>query len=159
MAADKALAKHALRDAGLPTPDFFAFSETAFRELGAAGRCPRSRRGWPSPSWSSRPTQGSALGIRVARTPDDVPAALMTAFSYDRKVVLERHVPGRELAVSVVGGEPLPVVEAVVGEGDLYDFEARYEIGRTTFVCPAELEPAVAERVTEVALGTWTTLG
>jgi D-alanine-D-alanine ligase len=73
--------------------------------------------------------------------------------------VLERHVPGRELAVSVVDGETLPVVEAVVGQGDLYDFEARYEIGRTTFVCPAELEPAVAERVTEVALGTWSTLG
>jgi D-alanine-D-alanine ligase len=157
--ADKALAKHALRDAGLPTPDFFAFSETAFRELGAARALPEIEARLAFPIVVKPATQGSALGIRVARTPGDVPAALMTAFSYDRKVVLERHVPGRELAVSVVDGETLPVVEAVVGQGDLYDFEARYEIGRTTFVCPAELEPAVAERVTEVALGTWSTLG
>jgi D-alanine-D-alanine ligase len=158
-AADKALAKHALRDAGLPTPDFFAFSETAFRELGAARALPEIEARLAFPIVVKPASQGSALGIRVARTPADVPAALMTAFSYDRKVVLERHVPGRELAVSVVGGEALPVVEAVVRSGDLYDFEARYEIGRTTFECPAELEPAVAERVTEIASGTWATLG
>ena len=35
--ADKVLAKHAMRDAGIPTPDFYAFNETAFKELGAAG--------------------------------------------------------------------------------------------------------------------------
>ena len=41
--------------------------------------------------------------------------------------------------MSVLDGEALPVVEAVPREEDFYDFEARYEIGRTTFVCPAEL--------------------
>ena len=91
--------------------------------------------------------QGSALGIKFARTASDVPAAIVSAFSYDRKVLLERYVPGRDLAVSIVeeGDEPraLPVVEAVPEGRDFYDFEARYEIGRTRFVCPAELPDGV----------------
>ena len=59
---------------------------------------------------------------------------------------------GRELAVSVLGGEALPIVEAIPRESDRYDFEARYEIGRTEFVCPAELEPERAAAVHEAAL-------
>ena len=73
-----------------------------------------------------------------------MPAALVAAFSYDRKVLLERYVAGRDLAVSILGEgdapRALPIVEAVPREEDFYDFEARYEIGRTTFVCPAELD-------------------
>ena len=56
---------------------------------------------------------GSALGIKFARSAEDVPAALVAAFSYDSKVLLERYVEGRDLAVSILDGEPLPVVEAV----------------------------------------------
>jgi D-alanine-D-alanine ligase len=57
------------------------------------------------------------------------------------------------------GPEALPVVEAIPTEEDFYDFEARYEIGRTRFVCPAELPPAVTLRAHQLALATWQTLG
>src|ERR671928_156638 len=60
--------------------------------------------------------QGSALGVKFARTAQDVPAALVAAFSYDSRVLLERHVAGRDVAVSVLDGRPLPVVEAVPRE-------------------------------------------
>ena len=60
------------------------------------------------------------------------------------RVLLEHYVEGRELAVSVLGDQPLPIVEAIPASGDRYDFEARYEIGRTTFVCPAQLQRMVA---------------
>jgi D-alanine-D-alanine ligase len=46
----------------------------------------------------------------------------------------------------------LPIVEAVPEREDFYDFEARYEIGATRFVCPAELASDVAERAGEIAL-------
>ena len=141
---DKVLAKHALRDAGLPTPDFYAFSQTAFESLGAARALPAIEERLDFPVVVKPAAQGSALGIRFAPTAADVPAAIVAAFSYDTKVLLERHVAGRELAVSVLDGpdgpEALPVVEAIPRGGDHYDFEARYEIGRTDFVCPAELD-------------------
>src|SRR6185369_11334737 len=119
------------------TPDFYAFNETAFRELGAAEALPAIEERLAFPVVVKPAAQGSALGIKFASSAADVPGALVAAFSYDRKVLLERHVAGRDLAVSIVDGEPLPVVEAVPNEEDFYDFEARYEIGRTTFVCPA----------------------
>jgi D-alanine-D-alanine ligase len=162
-AADKVLAKHAMRDTGIPTPDFFAFNETAFRELGAAQALPAIEQRLEFPIVVKPAGQGSALGIKFARTTADVPAALVAAFSYDRKVLLERHVPGRDLAVSIVerDGAPtaLPIVEAVPKQEDFYDFEARYEIGRTTFVCPAELGSIVSERASALALEVFELLG
>jgi D-alanine-D-alanine ligase len=160
---DKVLAKHLLRDAGIPTPDFHAFSETAFRELGAAQALPAIEQALAFPLVVKPAAQGSALGIKFARVAADVPMALVSAFSYDRKVLLERYVPGRDLAVSVVeeDGEPLPlpIVEAVPNEKDFYDFEARYEIGRTRFVCPAELPEEVAQRAQELAVAVYRALG
>jgi D-alanine-D-alanine ligase len=160
---DKVLAKHLLRAEGIPTPDFHAFSETAFRELGAAQALPAIEQQLSFPLVVKPAAQGSAFGIKFARTAADVPAALIAAFSYDRKVLLERYVPGRDLAVSIVeeDGEPrpLPIVEAVPNERDFYDFEARYEIGRTRFVCPADLPDPVAERTQELAVAAYRALG
>ncbi len=96
--------------------------------------------------------------MKFARSRAELPGAIVGALSYDRKVVLERYVRGRDLAVSVldcagrraarrrrVGAEPvaLPVVEAIPREEEFYDYESRYEIGMTTFVCPAELPDGV----------------
>jgi D-alanine-D-alanine ligase len=165
-AADKVLAKHAMRDRGIPTPDFYAFNETAFRELGAAQALPAIEARLEFPIVVKPASQGSALGIKFARTPADVPGALVAAFSYDRKVLLERHVPGRDLAVSVLeddgGPRALPIVEAVPvaqGEDDFYDFESRYEIGRTKFVCPAALSPEVTTSAQEMALAVYELIG
>ena len=88
-----------------------------------------------------------------------MPPALVAAFSYSHKVLLERHVHGRELAVSILGDEPLPVVEAVPREEDFYDFSARYTIGRTSFVCPAALDDAQTERARTLALDVFRLLG
>ncbi|HEY6550685.1 MAG TPA: D-alanine--D-alanine ligase [Solirubrobacterales bacterium] len=156
---DKVMAKHELRSAGIPTPDWFAFNETAFRELGAADALGglEERLGFPLVVKPSR--GGSALGVRFAENWFDVPEALISAFSYDDRVLLERFVDGRELAVSVLGSEPLPIVEAIPNSGDSYDFEARYEIGRTSFVCPAGLGVEEAAAVTETALAAYGTLG
>ena len=160
---DKVLTKHLLMQEGLPTPDFFAFSEIAFRELGAADALPAIEERLGFPLVVKPAAQGSALGIKFARTAADVPAAIVSAFSYDRKVLLERYVPGRDLAVSIVeeGGEPraLPVVEALPEGRDFYDFEARYEIGRTRFVCPAELTEETAARTQQLAVAAYRALG
>ncbi|HEX8208297.1 MAG TPA: D-alanine--D-alanine ligase, partial [Solirubrobacteraceae bacterium] len=157
--ADKVLAKHAFRDAGLPTPDFFAWNEAAFKQLGAADALPAIEERLEFPIVVKPARQGSALGIKFARNAADVPGALVAAFSYDAKVLLERFVSGRELAVSVLGGEVLPIVEAIPRDEDFYDFEARYEIGRTDFVCPADLDPATTERVRDTALAAYRLLG
>ena len=94
--ADKVLAKHLLRDAGIPTPEFHSFNETAFRELGAAAALKDIERNLGFPLVVKPAGQGSALGIKFARSSEEVPGALLAAFSYDRKVLLERYVRGRD---------------------------------------------------------------
>jgi D-alanine-D-alanine ligase len=156
---DKSLAKHSMREAGVPTPDWFAFNQAAFRELGAADALAQLERSLGFPLVVKPSRGGSSLGIKFAGAPAEVPQALVSAFSYDDRVVLERFVDGRELAVGVVGEEALPVVEALPAEGDRYDFEARYAIGRTRFVCPAELGEEEERSVVEAALATYRALG
>jgi D-alanine-D-alanine ligase len=158
-ATDKVMAKYLMLESGIPTPEFFAFNATAFRELGAAEALPAIEDRLEFPIVVKPSSQGSALGIKFARTAQDVPAALVAAFSYDSKVLLERYIAGRDLGVSILDGEPLPVVEAVPRDEAFYDFEARYEIGRTDFVCPAELAPEVTARAQELALATYGLLG
>ncbi|MDX6724705.1 MAG: D-alanine-D-alanine ligase [Solirubrobacteraceae bacterium] len=157
--ADKVLSKHAMCDAGLPTPDFYSFTETAFKQLGAADALGAIEERLEFPIVVKPADQGSALGVKFARSAADVPGALVAAFSYSSKVLLERHVQGRELAVSILGDEALPVVEAVPREEDFYDFSARYTIGRTSFVCPAQLGDALTARSQALALDVFRLLG
>ena len=155
---DKVAAKHDLRAAGVPTPDWAAFNALAFRELGAADALEEIEASLGFPLVIKPAAGGSSLGVRFAATAQEVPESLVAAFSYDDRVLLERHVDGRELAVSLLNGIALPVVEARPREEDRFSYEARYEIGRTEYVCPAEL--GVAEgAVLDAAMRTWDTLG
>jgi D-alanine-D-alanine ligase len=156
---DKVLTKHALRDVGIPTPDFLAFDRTAFRDLGVARALPAIEARLALPLVVKPARGGSSLGVRFVAADEELPGALVAAFSYDDKVLLERHVEGRDLAVSVLDGEPLPVVEAIPRSGGAYDFEARYEIGRTDFVCPAELPGEVTVAAHDLARRCYELLG
>ncbi|WP_027004996.1 D-alanine--D-alanine ligase family protein [Conexibacter woesei] len=155
---DKVLAKHHLEDAGLPTPEFVAFTETAFKQLGAAEALGEIAERIGFPMVVKPADQGSALGLRVAESAADVPGALVAALSYSSKVLLEQYVAGRDLAVSVLDGVALPIVEAMPETG-MYDFDARYEIGRSRFVCPADLPDDVTASAQALAVRVHELLG
>jgi D-alanine-D-alanine ligase len=161
-ATDKILAKHLMRSAGIPTPPYFALHETVVKELGGAASLPsvEAELGFPMVVKPAR--GGSALGVKFAQRDAELPGAMVGAFSYDTRILLERHIRGRDLAVSVVEGdgpEALPVVEAVPREEDFYDYESRYGIGMTTFVCPAELGAETTARAQQLALEVYALLG
>ncbi len=163
---DKALAKHLMLEAGIPTPQFSAFKESAIKELGLAAALPDVERRLGFPLVVKPASQGSALGVKFARSSEELPGAIVGALSYDRTAVIERYVKGRDLAVSVLDSETprerplaLPVLEAIPREEEFYNYESRYEIGMTTFVCPAELPEDVAVRAQELALETYELLG
>ncbi len=167
---DKALAKYLMREAGIPTPGFTAIKETAIKELGVAAALADIGQLLGFPLVVKPASQGSALGVKFARSREELPGAIVGALSYDRKVVIERYVKGRDLAVSVLGGDiespptpgellALPVVEAIPREEEFYNYESRYEIGMTTFVCPAELPTGTSDLAQELALETYRLLG
>ncbi len=163
-ATDKVLAKQLMREAGIPTPRFHALRETAIKELGAGAALARIEDDLELPLVVKPAIGGSAIGVKFARDSGELPGALVGAFSYDATVLIERYVKGRDLAVSILE-EPdgsavaLPIVEAVPREEGFYDYESRYEIGMTTFVCPAELAPETAARAQQLALSVYQLLG
>ncbi len=156
---DKVQSKHRIRESGVPTPDWVAFGAAAFRELGAAGAIAEIEAELGLPLVVKPAAQGSALGVRFAGSSAELPQALVAALSYDDRVLIERHVRGRELAVSIVGGEALPIVEVIPEEDDEFNYEARYEIGRTVYRCPAELDDDAAAAALDAAVRTWEALG
>ena len=158
VAMDKVQSKHRMRAAGISTPDWVAFGAAAFRELGAADAIGEIEGALGLPLVVKPAAQGSALGVRFAADVSQVPQALIAALSYDDRVLIERHVAGRELAVSIIDGRPLPIVEVIPAERDLFNYEARYEIGRTEYSCPAELSAAESATVSELAIETWNAL-
>lgn len=155
---DKVVTKQILAERGIPTPDSVAFNATAFRELGAADALDEIEDRLGFPLVVKPAAQGSSLGVRFAASREEVPEALVGAFSYGDRVLLERHVDGRELAVSLVDGEALPIVEAEPHEADRFNYDARYEIGRTSYRCPAEVGSAEGD-VRDAAIATWEALG
>ncbi len=170
---DKLLAKYLMREAGIPTPAFHTLREASIKELGAATSLTTVEAQLGFPLVVKPAKGGSALGVKFARTSSELPGAMVGAFSYDSTIVLERYVKGRDLAVSVLDipaatplsdlpvarASALPVVEAVPRDEGFYDYESRYEIGMTTFVCPAELEPETTARAQELALSVYELLG
>lgn len=158
---DKVVAKAHFAAAGIATPASYSFSGDAFRELGAADALSAIHEELGFPLVIKPAKQGSALGIGLAQEPGDLPRLLMSALSYDDRVLIERLIPGRELAVSVLGRDEartLPVVEAVPVGREFYDFESRYTPGLTELHAPASLSARLAEHAAEVALACYRAL-
>jgi D-alanine-D-alanine ligase len=162
LAWDKPSAKSMLREAGIPTPDWVALPHDRFSELGAVAVLDRivDRLGLPL---MVKPAQGgSGLGAAVVREDTDLPPAMVGCFAYDSTALVEKFMPGMDVAVSSVdlgsGPSALPAVEIVPQDG-VYDYAARYTAGLTTWHTPARLSPEVSAQVAETALAAHKALG
>jgi D-alanine-D-alanine ligase len=152
---NKPVAKGVARDAGLETPAFVALPHGTFRELGASRVLSAIVDRLGLPLVVKPATGGSALGASAVRSADALPRAMVDCFAYGDVALVEQHVEGVEVAVSIVdlpeGPLVLPPVE-IVPDGGLYDYDARYTAGATTFYCPARLTPEAMEAVRSMAL-------
>lgn len=159
---DKMLFKRMLSLHGIPTPPFHSFNETAFRELGGARTFTRLLEELPLPVVVKPVAQGSAIGIKFVDSAEQLPSAILGAFGYGDRVLVERRILGRELAVAIVDrdGAPqaLPEVELFTPDS-FYSYEAHYTIGQLRMESPADLAPAVRERVEQVALASYRLMG
>lgn len=158
LAWDKATMKGLLRRSDLHTPEWVAVSAEAIRDMGAASALDRVARRLGSPLVVKPAEGGAAMGVRYVESPDELAHALVASYSYHDTVLIERYVAGTEVAVSVVGGHPLPPVEVHPKAGH-YDFAARYTHGATEFYAPARLESRVVSRCSEVALAAYELAG
>jgi D-alanine-D-alanine ligase len=140
-AMDKDLSKRLFRSAGVPTADWVMAPVNA-------AEVERSL-GWPVVVKPSK--QGSTVGLTVVRQAADFAAAITLAGSFDDEVMIEKFIAGREFTVGVLDGAPLPVGE-IISPGEVFDYQAKYQVGGAREVFPADLPPAEAVQLQEYAL-------
>lgn len=150
---DKALMKSIFRSAGLPVGDYLVVlrhkwehePEETIHEIETVIQYP---------CFVKPANLGSSVGVSQARNWDELTQALTTAAQYDRKILVERAVEGRELECSVLGND-VPVASLpgeVIPEREFYDYEAKYADEHTRFVIPADVTNEQARTLQEYAV-------
>jgi len=84
--------------------------------------------------------EGSSVGVSIVKKAEDLPAAVAGAFRYDREILIEQYVKGREIQVGILDGQAIGAIE-IVPKNEFYDFEAKYTDGMATHILPAPLPP------------------
>ena len=158
----KPLASSVVAQAGLAVPQSIVLSHEAFRELGAASVLRVVRSALEGDLVVKPGSGGSAQGVTIVDNTEDLPRAMVEAFTYDDVAVVERRIVGTEIAVAVVdtgeGPQALIPVEIEPSAG-VYGFQARYNAGETTFYAPSRLSDDVAAAVSDAAVLAHRTLG
>ncbi|MBE9029943.1 D-alanine--D-alanine ligase [filamentous cyanobacterium LEGE 11480] len=97
---------------------------------------------------------GSSVGISKCRTHAELEAALDSAASYDRRIIVEAGVTAREVECAVLGNDypKASVIGEITFDSDFYDYETKYTAGRADLTLPANLPDAVAQRIRELAV-------
>ena len=142
IAFDKVITKQRCVEAGVPTAKFVVFDEP-----GATWPM-----GWQPPVVLKPVRQGSSVGLQFVERVADFSAALDEALRYDRQVLMEERIVGRETTVAILDGEALPVVEVRPKQG-AYDYTNKYTAGKTDYLCPAPFDAAVTAAIQMAALG------
>ncbi len=149
LAMDKVRTKLIWQNLGLPTP--------AFEQLrpGSDFAAVLKRLG---PCFVKPVNEGSSIGIGGADTVEQLEAAFRKAYSYDKDVLAESWIKGREYTVAILGEEVLPVIEMET-KNVFYDYEAKYLSDDTRYHCPASLSASETKQLQDMALAAYKAVG
>ncbi|MBF4461103.1 MULTISPECIES: D-alanine--D-alanine ligase family protein [unclassified Rathayibacter] len=158
----KPTAKTLAARAGHSTPRSVTLPREAFRELGAAGILAQVETHLPGPLVVKPAQGGSAQGVSIVAESEQLPRAMVEAYTYGDVVLIEQQVQGTEISVGVLdlgdGPFALPPVEIEPVAGR-YTFEARYNAGETRFYTPARVSEEALVEVSRVAVAIHELLG
>jgi D-alanine-D-alanine ligase len=165
---DKQTMKTLLRAAGLPVADWVSFTVDEWRDGDRTELLARIDK-LGRPVFVKPCRAGSSLGVARVADPGDLTAldaAVAGAAEHDPRLLVEAAVPGREVECAVLhdgpGSEPLASEcgeIVLLGGREFYDFDAKYlEADAVRLDCPADLPPATADRVREVAVAAFEAL-
>jgi D-alanine-D-alanine ligase len=151
IAMDKDVSKRLLRDAGIPVS-----RHICLRRNGLTKKIrDQLQQDFGFPLYVKPANMGSSVGVAKVPAADELDAAVDSALQYDTKVVIEEAIVGREIECSILGNDaPLASAIGEIGTADgFYSYEAKYiDDNAAELIIPASLEPAVEQRVREMAI-------
>ncbi len=156
VAMDKIFTKHLLTSAGILTPQYLAVN----RPIEYAQLIKESGMNLP---YIIKPAcEGSSIGISKVSAPGDLPAAFAEAFKYDRRVLIEKFIEGKDITVAIYDDKVLGSMEIGIQGGsrrEFLDYEVKYTEGMEVFNIPPSLPDSVVKSIEEAALNAHTLLG
>jgi D-alanine-D-alanine ligase len=156
LAMDKYMAKQVFAANNIPTPEFFLADKRENKTVAEIDRLISETFGYPV---IIKPNcQGSSVGLSCVKSKDQLAKALDLGFKYDDRLLFEKFIAGREFTVSVLGNQPLPLVE-IIPEGGLYDYEHKYIAGKTNKACPVDLPENLQKMIQQFGLKAFQVLG
>jgi D-alanine-D-alanine ligase len=139
LAYDKLKSKEILKFHGIPTPEYEVFYK--YHEIS---------RTLDLPVVVKPTNQGSSLGVTIVKDESQWKPALETAFAYSEEVMVEKFIDGKLLAIGMNEMTPMPIIHIRPKSG-FYDYEAKYTLGKTEYICPADIEKDETDRCRQVA--------
>jgi D-alanine-D-alanine ligase len=122
---------------------------------------------WPAiplPIVVKPPREGSTVGVIIVKSERELASAIAEAAKYDRELLVEEFIAGRELTVGILGDQALPILE-IIPKGGFYDFTNKYPFlnpqagGGAEHVCPAKIDQKKTKEIQELALRAHRSLG
>ena len=118
----------------------------------------------PLPIVVKPPREGSTVGVVIVKNERELESGMAEVSKYDRELLVEKFVPGRELTIGILGNDALPVLE-IIPKGGFYDFNNKYPFlnpqagGGAQHVCPAKIDEEKTREIQELALRAFRALG
>ncbi len=148
LAMDKVASRRIFESVGLNVPKYVV--------VGKSNRKVRHNLGLPLVVKPA--AQGSSIGLSIIDKEEDLDKAVALAFTFDKKVIIEEYIEGREMTVGILDERPLPVIE-IIPKKKFFDYEAKYQHGMTDYIVPAHVEENIAKGIQAAALSAHKLLG
>jgi D-alanine-D-alanine ligase len=156
---DKILSKKIFIQEDIPTPPFIELDlNDPIPELDDLNEEIGVKTGYPLVVKPN--SEGSTIGIRTIYDSSQLEDGIKEAARYDKRILLEKYIKGRELTVGIIGLEPetLPIIEIKPKSG-FFDFDSKYKNDLTEYIIPADLEKGIAENIMEISMNCHKILG
>jgi D-alanine-D-alanine ligase len=148
---DKHISKILFEKAGVPTADWIRISPGKYPSEEDLDRL-------SYPLVIKPNDQGSTVGLTIVTEPDNLKTAIDKAFQFSSAVLAEKYIAGREMTVVILGKDPLPVIE-IIPEHGIYDYECKYQKGKSQYIVPAQMPDSISQRLQELAGTAYQALG
>ncbi|MBE7054088.1 MAG: D-alanine--D-alanine ligase [Ruminococcaceae bacterium] len=157
---DKAYTKIVMKDAGINQADWVTINDFELKDLDEKIKECEEKLGYPM--FVKPSNAGSSIGIGKANSKEELKSAVKNAFKFDRRIIIEEFLNGREVECAVIGNRG-NVKASCVGEikakDGFYDFDEKYsETSTSQIIIPAKFEEGVEEKIRETAIKVFTAL-